>query len=72
MEGRRDDDQLTPRLVAIAVLGFLLFVPPLLSLFDRPIMVFGVPLLWVYLFGAWAAVVGLVAAVVHRSTRGPG
>ena len=32
------------------MLGFLLFVPPLLPLFDAGSMVLGVPLLWVYLF----------------------
>jgi hypothetical protein len=34
-------------------------------------MVLGVPLLWAYLFGAWAVVIGLIAVAVRRSTRGP-
>ena len=57
MDGQRDDDQLTPRLTAVAALGILLFAPPLL---------------WAYLFFAWAVVVGLVAVVVRRSGRRPG
>jgi hypothetical protein len=72
MDGQRDDDQLTPRLTAVAALGILLFAPPLLSLFDRKTLVLGVPLLWAYLFFAWAVVVGLVAVVVRRSGRRPG
>jgi hypothetical protein len=63
-----DSDRLGARLVAVAVLGFLLFAPPLLSLFDRRTRVLGVPVLWVYLFGTWAVVIGLVA-VVNRGSR---
>jgi hypothetical protein len=62
-----DDERVTPRLTAIAVLGLLLFAPPLLSLFDEDARVGGIPLLWAYLFAAWAVVIGLVAAVVRRS-----
>jgi hypothetical protein len=63
-----DDERRTPRLTAVSVAGFLLFAPPLLSLFDRADRierVAGVPLLWAYLFLAWALVIGLIAAVVR-------
>ena len=49
------------RLVAVAVLAFLLFDPPFLIMADKPVRVLGVPLLWLYLFAAWAAVIVLVA-----------
>lgn len=61
-----NDERMTGRLVAVAVLGALLFAPPLLSLFDRDTSVAGVPLLYAYLFAAWALVIGLVAAVARR------
>jgi hypothetical protein len=64
------DDTVTPRLIAVAALGVVLIVPPLLSGFDKDRLVFGVPLLWLYLFGSWALVVGLVAFVASRSGRG--
>jgi hypothetical protein len=67
--GELDDERMTARLVAVAVLGALLFAPPLLSLFDRDTRVAGVPLLYAYLFAAWAliiVVIGLVAAVARR------
>jgi hypothetical protein len=57
----------TQRLVAAGVLGFLLFGYPLMSLFDKNILVLGVPLLWAYLFVAWAALIGVAAALVRRS-----
>ncbi|MEV6315860.1 hypothetical protein [Streptomyces sp. NPDC051776] len=65
--GRPDDEQLTGRLAAVAVLGFVLIVPPLLARFDRVAQVFGVPVLWVYLFLVWAILIGLVAVIGGRS-----
>lgn len=56
-----------PRLVALALIGVVLFSPAMLSLFDRPSRVFGVPLLWAYLFLAWLLIIGLLAFVARRS-----
>lgn len=53
------------RMVAVAALAVLLFNFPLLALFDVDVRVFGVPLLWVYLFVVWAAVIAVVAWVVR-------
>jgi hypothetical protein len=61
-----DDESRRAHLVATAVLGGLLFGYPLLAVFDVPDTVFGVPVLWAYLFLAWAAVVALVAVAVRR------
>lgn len=57
----------TSRLAALAVLAFVLFNYPLLAVFDSPTRVFGVPLLWVYLFSGWALVLALVAWVTRDS-----
>lgn len=56
------------RLVALFLLGCLLFNYPLLNLFARDGEVFGVPLLYVYVFSVWALLIGLMALVVE--TRG--
>ena len=56
-----------PRLVAVFLLGVLLFNYPLLALFNRTVQVFGVPLLYAYIFAAWALLIGLAALVVERS-----
>jgi len=56
-----------PRLVAVFLLGVLLFNYPLLALFNRTMLVFGVPLLYAYIFVAWALLIGLAALVVERS-----
>jgi hypothetical protein len=55
------------RMVAVAGLALLLFNYPLLALFDVDVQVFGIPLLWAYLFAAWALVIVLLAWIARGS-----
>ena len=55
------------RLLAVFLLGVLLFNYPLLALFNRAAEVFGIPAVYAYIFGAWALVIGLLALVIERS-----
>ena len=55
------------RLVGLFLLGCLLFNYPMLALFNTHATVFGIPLLYAYLFGAWALLVALVAVVMRRA-----
>ncbi|WP_332673604.1 hypothetical protein [Aromatoleum sp.] len=57
------------RLVAVFLTGVLLFNYPVLSLFDRPAGWFGLPMLWVFLFVTWAALLAVVAWIVERGAR---
>lgn len=59
-----------PRLIALTVLGALLFNFPLLSLFASGEAPFGLPLPVVYLFGAWGLLIALIAWVQERGERG--
>ena len=54
------------RLVAIFLLGCVLFNYPLLYLVDGRADVFGVPLLYAYVFAAWAGLIALMAWVIER------
>ena len=54
------------RLAAIFLMGCILLNYPILSLFTRPVAIAGIPLLYAYLFGAWAALIGLMALVIER------
>jgi hypothetical protein len=54
------------RLVALFLLGNLLFNYPLLALFNQPDMVWGIPVLYGYIFGAWALLIALLAWVVEK------
>jgi hypothetical protein len=55
-----------PRLIALFMLGALLFNYPILALFNQPSLVFGIPLLYAYIFAAWVALIALMALVVER------
>jgi len=54
------------RLVALCMLGCVLFNYPLLALFNVPGTFFGVPTLYAYVFIAWAVLVALMAWVIER------
>jgi hypothetical protein len=49
------------RLVALCMLGMLLFNYPLLALFNMPATLLGVPMLYAYIFIAWAVLIALMA-----------
>jgi hypothetical protein len=55
------------RLVALFLLGVLLFNYPLLALFNRAGEVFGIPVLYASIFVSWALLIALLALVVERS-----
>jgi hypothetical protein len=57
------------RLIALFLLGCLLFNYPLLYLFDIDRYLFGIPLLYAYMFAAWALLIALIAMVVERNTE---
>jgi hypothetical protein len=54
------------RLAAVFLLGCLLFNYPLLSLFNNPGEILDVPLLYIYIFGAWAVLIALMACVIEK------
>jgi hypothetical protein len=55
-------------LVTVFVLGCLLFSYPLLALFNVRVSVFGVPLLYAYLFCDWLALIVLIRWAVSRAS----
>ena len=57
------------RLIALFLFGLVAFNPPLLRVFGVDGTVFGVPLLYVYALGVWAAVIGLSAIFLERGGR---
>lgn len=59
------------RLIALFFLGYLLFNYPLMALFNLPKIVWGVPLLYGYLFGVWVLLIVLVILIVGFRTDTP-
>lgn len=51
------------RSIALFLLGILLFNPPLLSIFSGDVVIAGVPLLYIYLFLAWAIFILLIGVI---------
>ena len=67
--GRKQEWSLT-----MFAFGVLVFFPPVLSLFDKPYMVLGLPLSYLVLFGVWGLIIfgiwlGARPASVQASTR---
>ena len=52
------------RLLALFLLFLMLFNYPVISIVNRPVLVGGIPLLYLYLFLAWLLMIGLLAWVV--------
>ena len=54
------------QLIAVTALAAACFTYPLLSLFDRPVQVLGLPLVWAYLFVVWALLIVAVAVLSRQ------
>jgi hypothetical protein len=68
VEQRMDtSDAKSQRLVALCILGVLLFNYPLLALFNVAATVFGIPVLYAYIFTAWSLLIAAMAYVVEAS-----
>ena len=57
----RNSEAKGQRLAALCMLGALLFNFPILALFNVPGALFGIPVLYAYLFIAWAVLIALLA-----------
>lgn len=55
------------RLIGIFLLACVLLNYPLLSLFDMNVLLFSIPLLYVYIFATWVLLIVILAVV----TRAP-
>ena len=53
------------RSVALFLLGAILLLPPLLLVFNRPERFAGIPVLYLYVFAVWCALIAIAAAVAH-------
>ena len=63
------DSKKTARLVALFLLGWLLFNYPILSLFSLNRLVVGIPFLYLYIFGVWVFIIFSAALVTQIQER---
>jgi hypothetical protein len=61
-----DRTLLPQRLLALFVAGLLLLNFPLISLWDRDVQLWGLPLFPLALFGIWALLVAILAWMMER------
>lgn len=57
------------RLIALFLFGYLLLNNPILSLFNLPRMVWGIPLLFGYIFGVWLLLIVLTMLIVRSGSQ---
>jgi hypothetical protein len=63
------DSKINKRLVALFLFGCVLLNFPILSLFNLEILIFGLPLMYVYIFGVWCLLISLTALVTLFHSR---
>ena len=59
----------TESFVALVILAALLFNPPILSIFSTSHFVFGIPLLYFYLFVVWGLIIIVNAMITGKLSR---
>lgn len=68
MRGRR---RLESAALILPLLGVAMIVPPFISVFNAHRLVFGVPLVALYLFAVWGLLI-VLTAILGRRLCGPG
>ncbi|MBS0372028.1 MAG: hypothetical protein JSS57_22840 [Proteobacteria bacterium] len=54
------------RLVALFLFGCMAINYPILAIFDMQASLVGIPVLYLYVFGIWAALIALMAWIIER------
>ena len=54
------------RLIGLLLVGLIAINYPILSLFNKAVLWFGIPALYLYLFVFWLLFIGLTAAVMEK------
>ena len=62
--------KITKRLVALFLLGCVLLNFPILTLVNLETLIFGIPLLYVYIFCVWALIISLTALATFFHSTG--
>jgi len=58
------------RSAALFLLGLVLLLPPILGIFSIDLLIFGVPVLFAYLFFTWGVLIALAAGTVASDEDG--
>lgn len=64
----RREGRYSERALVLTIATVILLTPPILTIFDVSILIFGVPLLHVYSFAVWLAAIGFGFLLIRRMT----
>lgn len=64
----RRQTRLTEGVIVLFIGGFLALNYPLLAIFDRMALLFGIPVLYLYLFSVWLAII-IIKALLSRIVK---
>lgn len=56
------------RLIVLLIAGLLFLNYPLLSLFSQIRLLFGIPVLYLYIFTVWTIFIGCMAVILEKKT----
>jgi hypothetical protein len=63
------ENKKSKRMVGVFLLGCVLLNYPVLSLFNRTVLFFGIPVLYAYMFSVWACLIFLIFLVTRIRPR---
>ncbi len=67
----RQESRIRDWSVALFIMAAIAFTPPLVMVFDRPVLVLGMPLLFIYMFAVWGALIFMIGRIAVRDRRPP-
>jgi hypothetical protein len=68
----KPEGRLAERSLVLTVTALVLLTPPILTIFDLPVTIVGIPLLYVYCFATWLGAIALGGWLATRLTTGRG
>lgn len=57
------------KLISLFLISLLLMNFPLLSLFNTPSLLGSIPLLYVYIFGAWLVLIIIIGLIINKKEK---
>ena len=62
----RAEGRLADQSFALTLFTLVLLTPPILTIFDVPVLIFGIPLLHIYCYGVWLLAIAAGAVLAPR------
>lgn len=57
------------KLVLVAIAFLLLMIYPIISIFNKPRLISGIPILYVFIFGAWFVLIFIIMFLMRQKKQ---